>query len=261
MKAVSRIVPALALCCAVTVPALALGPVDGEFGAVWWAHDVKAENAAGAGSADGDAPGFHAELWMFDKYGVRADQFSSEPDGAGASGDSMSVDLMWRPYSPAENTFVAVGLGWQTIDLQAAGLDGDTSGARLAVEGRIGLLGQVYAYGHGAYSPHLDDAADSDPLNGEFEDVEGYEVEVGVAWRLAPFISMRAGYRANSLDFVHSGATVLTTTATGAPSGDATAPPVLGRSPDPFGSPEGVASSVSGSAEAEGVFAGLTFHF
>ncbi|NIM61698.1 MAG: hypothetical protein GTO30_08605, partial [Acidobacteria bacterium] len=53
--------------------------------------------------------------------------------------DYTSVDVMWRPFSPTQNNYVAVGLGWQQMDLNTIGLQGDTGGVRVNVDGRIGL--------------------------------------------------------------------------------------------------------------------------
>jgi opacity protein-like surface antigen len=181
-----------------TTPALAIGPVDGEIGAVYWANDFE---TAGA-SADAGAPGFHAELWLKD-FGLRATRFSSEPDVAQAgveNSDYTSVDLMWKAFAPTENNYVAVGLGWEDVDLATIGLDGSTSGARVAVEGRVGFVGAVYGYAQAAYLPQLDDA-NSVVAGLTFEEMEGLEYELGVQWKMLPFMSMRAGYRANNVDY------------------------------------------------------------
>lgn len=179
-------------------PALALGPIDGEVGAVWWANDFDAETGDLDDSADGDAPGFRGELW-FKKYGLRAAMYSSDTDDLNIDQDSsdyMSVDLMWKAFAPTENNYVAVGLGWEELDI----LDSDTSGVRLSAEGRIGILSVLHAYGHASYLPSMDDTSSSG-FDGRFEDIDGLEYEVGISWKMAPFISMRAGYRETSFDF------------------------------------------------------------
>jgi len=217
-----------------SAPALAIGPVDGEFGAVWWASEFDVTEAGDSASADSDAPGFRAELWMFKRWGLRAERYSSEFDALdGADSDYTSIDFRWRAFSPSENNYFAFGVGWQQMDLATIGLDGSTSGARLGAEGRIALAGVVYLYGQGSYLPSLDDAPAVDPAMGQFEDLDGYELETGVSWKMAPFISLRAGYRAQSVSFTRTGFETI---------------------------PEGP-TEVEGEAESSGFLAGLTFRF
>jgi hypothetical protein len=179
-------------------PAAALGPVDGEVGAVYWFNDFEAPGI----SEDAGAPGFRAELWFVERFGVRGARFSSDPDdlGSGASSDYTSIDLLWRALSAAENSFLAVGAGWEEIDLSSIGLDGDTSGVRLSLEGRLGLIGAIYGYAQLSYLPALDDAPSVVP-GLRFDEMTGLEYEAGVSWKMAPFVSLRAGYRRNSVDF------------------------------------------------------------
>ena len=199
MKTLSQMALALVVLCCAAAPARAIGPLDAEVGAVWWANEFD----AGGVTTTAGAPGYRAELWLFNKYGMRASQFSSDLDDLGAeSSDYTSIDLMWRPFSSSDNSFVAVGLGWQDMDMQSLGLSDSTSGARISAEGRLGIFGALYAYGNYSYLPELDDTPAINPLLGTFEDMDGYEYEVGVSWNVAPFVSLRAGYRVNSVDFV-----------------------------------------------------------
>lgn len=198
MKNINRIALASVICLSLAAPALAAGPLDGEVAAVWWANDFDSESEAGVDSTDGGAAGLRAQVWFKNKYGVKAMQYGSDPaDSDGA--DYTSVDLMWRPLSPTENNFVAVGVGWQ--EMEVAGLEDATSGMRLALEGRVGLAGMVYAYGNAAYLPSMGDSASEDVAFGDFEDLQSYEYELGVAWNATPFVNVHAGYRANTLDF------------------------------------------------------------
>ena len=127
------------------------------------------------------APGFKAELWIKKAFGFRASRYSSDVDALTAeTSDFTSLDFMWRPFSPGENNFVAVGVGWQESDLGNIGLASDTSGARINVEGRIAVAGIVYFYGQGSYLPELDDAQSVVP--GEsFADLSGHEYEVHIS--------------------------------------------------------------------------------
>jgi opacity protein-like surface antigen len=184
-----------------STPVLALGPVDGEIGAVWWANEFDSDGGAANVSSDAGAPGFFAQLWFFDRFGLKASQYTSDLDDVGAdSADYTSVDAMWRPFSPSENNFIALGLGWEEMDLASIGLDGDTSGARVTVEGRIAVA-VVYFYGQGSYLPKLDDTPATVAADGVFEDLSSLELEAGVAWKVAPFIGLRGGYRSQKVDF------------------------------------------------------------
>ncbi len=185
-------------------PALALGPVDGEVGAVYWANNFDTNGGIAALSEDAGAPGYRGELWLFNRYGVRAGIYSSDLDDFGVeTSDYTSVDLLWRPFSPSENSFVAIGAGWHEMELVSIGFDGKTSGVRLTAEGRVGA-GPVYFYGQGAYLPDLDEAAAVNPLDGNFVDLSGMEYEVGVSWKMAPFVAMRAGYRMHTIEFTRT---------------------------------------------------------
>lgn len=196
-QSLRRIVWIALLSSMVAVPALALGPVDGEIGALWWANEYETEGV----SEDAGVPGFKAELW-WQKVGVRA-QLLGDVDDTDSSTDYTAVDVMWKAFAPSENNFIAVGLGWQDMgftakDAQLNTFSGDTAGMRVALEGRVGIVGMVYAYGQAAYLPDMDSAT---IRQDEFNDVDGLEFEVGVSWKPAPFISVRGGYRQNTLDY------------------------------------------------------------
>lgn len=216
------------------VPAFALGPIDGEVGAVWWANEFAVNEGGASLTSDGDAPGYRAELWLLQRYGVRAGVYSSELDDLGGeSTEYMSIDLLWRAFSPTANNFFAVGAGWEEMDLGLIGLDGDTSGPRISLEGRIGVAALVYFYGQGSYLPSMDDATASDSALGRFEDLSGHEVEVGVSWKTFPFMSLRAAYRTQRLDYTRTGYTPL----------------------------PGQAESMEGEVESKGFLAGLSVRF
>lgn len=206
MRFVSGLIPASALLFALaTGGAHAMGPVDGEIGAVYWANDFDSKGVASF-SSGANAPGFRAELWLFERYGLRAGQYRSDLDDYGTeTADYTSLDFMWRAFSPTENNFFALGLGWQEMDLGTIGLSGDTSGARISAEGRVSVAALVYLYAQGSYLPSMDDADAVVAGLGRFEDVSGHEYELGVSWKMAPFVSLRAGYRSNNVEFTQTG--------------------------------------------------------
>ncbi len=255
----------LTLGCVLAAPALALGPVDGEVSALWWDNEWTTTDGAVTSTADAAAPGYRATLWLRNKYGFRAEQFGSEPDTAGASGtDYTSLDVMWRAFAPTETSFVAVGLGWQQMDLGDLGPDADTSGVRLSVETRLGITKRLAVLGTGAYFPSLDDAATSGGF-GSLEDLDGYQAEFGVAWQVAPAVSLATGYRLNSLDYKLmtddplAGAMVETTSGA-ANSGDSLTLNGPGGGGPGCGCSQ-VVLAAGGTAESEGLFLGLTLRF
>jgi len=168
---------------------LALGPVDGEVAVLYWTGDAE----FGGESVDVDGPGVRAELWFFKNFGVSAELFKMEADSEGDL-DYTNLDIKWRPISPTENSFFALGAGWQQIDLEGA----EASGLRLVAEGRVGLAGIVYGYGRVAYFPSLGDLK----VGGETvaTDVDGHEFDLGIAVEPMPFLSLWAGYRINNID-------------------------------------------------------------
>jgi hypothetical protein len=179
--------------------AMALGPVDGEVAVIYWV----AETDDSFDTFDAYGPGVRGEVWFMKKLGVSAELFDLDVDLGGPFSDAsleyQNLDVKWRPFSPTENTFVAFGLGWQQIEVE----DLDTSGARLVVEGRIGIAGFMYFYGRGAYFPSLDDIE-----AGGFtfaEDVDGREIDLGLAFEPAPFLSIWVGYRTNEISFTEVG--------------------------------------------------------
>ncbi|NIL99866.1 MAG: hypothetical protein GTN89_02585 [Acidobacteria bacterium] len=232
MRKLAILVASLALVSATAVDAA--GPVDGEIGAIYWNSEFDSSGVA-ALSSDSGSPGFRGQLWLFNKYGVKAGMYRADLDDFTAveTSDYTSVDLMWRPFSPTQNNYIAVGLGWQEMDLSTIGLQGDTSGIRINVDGRVGFGKILFAYGEASYLPALGDATATTPALGRFESMTGYEYELGVSVKTFPFMQFRAGYRMQSVDFDQTGLD-----------------PLLG-----FG------TSMKGSAESSGILAGLTFNF
>jgi hypothetical protein len=263
MKTVNRI---FALCGLLVlsfgVPLLAAGPVDGEVSALWWANEYDRNTQTSNVSEDGGSPGLRAELWMLERYGVRASMFGSDvSDSQGA--DYASVDVMWKALAPTENNFVAVGLGWQQMDLQ--GLAQETSGMRLAVEGRFGLVGMLYGYGSASYLPDLDDAAASDPLAGRLEDIDAFEYELGLAWNALPFMNVHAGYRVNNLSFTQETIQVAGVGTDVQPEG-AGGSGFSGMAPGGTAgctdcTPNAAGDGTSGEAESAGFYLGVGFQF
>ena len=108
--------------------------------------------------------------------------------------NQLSIDIKRRLYSFADNTYVAMGLGWDDITLED---DVSTSGMRLVAEGRVGIFGPAYVFGQAALAPWLSDTEN-------YINPFGKELELGLAVDPLPSLSIRAGYRSYWLDISDS---------------------------------------------------------
>ena len=183
------------ICCLTAFPAaLAAGPVDGEVGMYYWLG----ESETGGLTGDAEGLGARGEIWFFKQFGAAADVFELDYDdgiGPDESINMMNLDLLWRPISPTDNTFLALGAGWTDLDMFGA----DTSGLRVSAQGRVGFAGIFYAYGRLAYFPSLDDLEASGLVVAT--DVDGHEYDLGVGLEPFPFFSVWAGYRLHLLNY------------------------------------------------------------
>lgn len=184
---------AAALATAMATPARAPA-ADGEAGVAWWANDVDID--VGDGEVDAGALGFYGNAWLDSGWGLKGALYRSDLDDVGEDdGRYLSLDAAYKLVSVSENGFLALGAGWQDIDL-GGGIS--TSGPRIGLEGRAGILGLVYGYAQAAWFPALDDS-------GGLSDVSGNEWEVGIGMDVLPAIRLRAGYRRFELDFESAG--------------------------------------------------------
>jgi hypothetical protein len=182
---------------------MAAGPVDGEVSVFYWdaefARDSNLENV----DTDAAQPGIQAQLWFVNKFGVRVALFSADlGDLNEDDAEYRSADLMWRLISPTDNTYLALGAGWQDAEFTDAGTTlttVETSGIRVSADGRVGFVGVLQAFGRYTMLFELDDFTES---GGDlFRDMEGEEFEVGLIYDVAPFVDIRAGFRSVSFDF------------------------------------------------------------
>lgn len=182
-------------------PTRALGPVDVEVTALYWMSDSE----LGGVSEDSKGPGVRGELWI-KRLGFAAHSYKLDPDTLfdGESLTSTAADVKFRLISVAENSFLAAGVGYGTMDLSGPG-SGETSGLRLVAEGRIGLVGILYGYGRAAYLPSLDDW---EVEGATLTDGDGREVELGVMVQPFPFLQLFGGYRNAEASFDLAGAAV-----------------------------------------------------
>jgi hypothetical protein len=200
----SFLVVAASLLCA--SPALALGPVDIELSAAYW-DATQDFNFAAGGSIDHFGDGnvmFDGKLsrgkWSLDVTQANTELESGLFPGSGRTTDFLIIDFRRRIAEFSEGNYFAIGLGWQQIDVSYAGLPGsaDTSGLRLSAELRTNLAGVIQGYGELGFFPSMDDMTGGPGLMAE--SVEGYDYEVGVLIRLAPYLKLKVGYRIESLE-------------------------------------------------------------
>ena len=165
---------------------------DGSAYVSWWSNDFSA-NALDA-SFDAGTVGIDAEAWWNQGWGLKGSLYKADvlESNSGQGPDFLSVDVKRRLISPTLNNYLALGLGWQSVDLTK---EADTEGYRFLLQGGIGLTPVLSVYGHTAWLPGL---VSSD----EIRDPKGLELEAGIAVKPFPFISFRAGYRAFTLDYV-----------------------------------------------------------
>lgn len=130
---------------------------------------------------------------LSEKWGLRSAYETLEREFATtAAGDHTSLDLTRQIYSSVDSRFLAVGLGWESLDFD----NGDSSsGVRLVVEGRLGLGASMFLYGQTAWLPSMEDVTGR-------SDLQGSELEAGVSYQPAPTFSLRAGYRRFRLNYV-----------------------------------------------------------
>jgi len=169
----------------------ALGPIDGEAGLYWWANEFEADISDG--EIDAGALGGRGELWLDQTWGLSGQLYRSDLEEDNLDdAEYLNIDFKRRVFSLTDNTYLALGLGWQDVDIN----NEDSKGARILVEGRVGLGGVVYLYGQTAWLPELDD------FNNR-SDVDGTEFEAGLSFDPLPFVSVRAGYRKFKIDYTN----------------------------------------------------------
>ena len=164
--------------------------MDGEIGIGWWANDFDADLSEG--DIDAGSLFLHGETWLGDKWGIRGAWYDSDFEGERFSDQTRyNLELRRRLFKFTDNNFVALGAGFERIDLE----NGETSnGLRVSAEGRFGVPGPVFFFGKVAWIPVMQDA-------GEFEDISATEIDAGVHFTPIPFMSLRFGYLQYELDF------------------------------------------------------------
>ena len=171
----------------VTAPAKALGPVDGEVGVFTWAVDDYQDT-----SVNSPLTGGYGELWLGERWGFRTALYRISEDSVSMAPDEQTlVDFKYRLVTATDNTFLAVGLGWER---NRFGAEGDASGARIMAEGRVGVLGFLRFYAEAGWAPSLGDL-------GSRRDLSSISVETGLVLDPFPFVDLRLGWRYQITDY------------------------------------------------------------
>ena len=135
------------------------------------------------------------EGWLDDKWSGQSSFHQTKGLQKGLTDTRQwSLDIKRRLLSATENTYLAMGLGWNDIAISE---DESSSGMRFVAEGRVGIYGPAYLFGQAAYSPWMSNIGNQiDPF--------GKELELGLVVDPLPSMSFRAGYRSFWLDSMDS---------------------------------------------------------
>ncbi|GMR06462.1 MAG: hypothetical protein BMS9Abin25_1057 [Gammaproteobacteria bacterium] len=133
--------------------------------------------------------------WLNNKWQGQSSLYKTKSLDVGLLDTSQwSVDITRRLLSGKQNTYLAMGLGWNDVEVAA----GESSfGMRFIAEGRVGIYGPTYLFGQAALSPWMTNV-------GQLVDPFGKELELGLAVDPLPSMSLRAGYRGYWLDSAES---------------------------------------------------------
>ena len=200
---------ALKLMTAGTLALLMAAPVaaavDAEIELRYWANDSTFEVSGDPEEKAGmPGAGLRAEIAVFKKLAFAGEYYkmSGEDMFDGVDSTQITLDAKWRIIAPTENTFFALGLGYQSLEFDDDE-SFDSSGYRLVADGRFGFIGILYVYGRLAYLPSLSDLE----IEGQtFADGDtGLDLDIGLGIEPLPILSLWVGYRTQSFDFSQPG--------------------------------------------------------
>ena len=171
------------------LPAFALGPLDVAVTAYFWNANTEVLDQS---EASGDVGG-RAEVW-FKRIGATAELFRLRPEDSlsDLDFDYASLDVKWKLLDLTENNFLAVGAGYEKLDLKGSLIDDNSSGPRVMAEGRVGLTSILWFYGQAAYMPDLSDLHAGAVT---FTNGTAFEYEFGLQLKPFPFLQLFGGYR------------------------------------------------------------------
>ncbi len=167
----------------------AFGMYDSYADTQWW--DAASQKTSDPSAINNDALYDYGEQWWNQKWGARGAIYQSDQSGLDFdSNKHLAVDVKRRLFTTPGNSYLAVGLGWDDIELPG---DESTSGMRFVAEGRYGVVGPAYLFGQASFTPWLSEIENMAGPNGK-------ELEIGLAVNPFPSMSLKAGYRNYWLD-------------------------------------------------------------
>ena len=204
MKLALKLMAAGTLTLLMAAPAAAA--VDAEIELRYWQDEASFEFSGQPSESNGmPGTGLRADIAFFKKLAVAGEYYtlSGEDDFDGLDQTQATLDVKWRIIAPTENTFFALGLGYQGLEFDDEGESFDSSGYRIVADGRFGFIGILYAYGRLAYLPSLSDIE----MEGETfaEGDTGLDLDIGLGIEPLPILSLWIGYRSQSFDFKEPG--------------------------------------------------------
>jgi hypothetical protein len=203
MKLALKLMAAGTLALLLAAPAAAA--VDAEIELRYWANDATFELSGEPDEKAGmPGTGLRAEIAVLKKLAFAGEYYkmSGEDMFDGVDSTQITLDAKWRIIAPTENTFFALGLGYQSLEFDDDE-SFDSSGYRLVADGRFGFIGILYVYGRLAYLPSLSDLE----VEGQtFADGDtGLDLDIGLGIEPLPILSLWVGYRTQSFDFSEPG--------------------------------------------------------
>jgi len=191
--------PALLL----AIPASA---IDAEVELRYWQSEATLAFSGEPDESDG-TPGLElrGEVVPWKKLAVALDYYEGSGEGAfdGVDFSHFILDAKWRIIAPTDNTFLAVGLGYQSFDISESGESYDTNGIRLVADGRFGFVGILYVYGRLAYVPSLSNIEMYGMTFAEGDNAMDFDAGLGI--EPLPLLSIWVGYRTQTYDFSEPG--------------------------------------------------------
>lgn len=155
---------------------------------LWWSDDFSL--TAQDSSNQYDSFISQTDVWNND-WGFSGKLLQNDDDLFGIPDNSayLNIDVK-RRFLGNSNNFLAVGLGWQDIDIESRDADSrlEVSGPKLSLEGQFNLFRSMKLYGQTAWFPEMDSTYQEEPAS-------GYEFEAGVMVSPLPALSLKAGFR------------------------------------------------------------------
>ncbi|MGH1543755.1 MAG: hypothetical protein ACRBHB_25370 [Arenicella sp.] len=134
-----------------------------------------------------------AEYWSKSKWGVSGNFTNNDTQlfGEPASSEIKNIDVnrqLFRSRNSAN--YLAVGLGWQEIDIAN---EINAEGPSFSLLGKLNFANSFQVYGTSSWFPELDKTTSRDNLS-------GYQLEAGLLFKHRSSLSLKAGVRVLDLD-------------------------------------------------------------